>query len=79
MNTSQKVFMADMLLKMSFVAYRSCRIDVGQIWCLLPLFCHEFFQVCISGFVFCPSENIPVWYVDGKRPRAELKLCLYNL
>lgn len=45
----------------------------------LSIFLLCVFQVHVSGFVFCPSEHIPIWYMDGKGPRAELKLCLYNL
>lgn len=68
---------ADMLLKMRFLAIKQNRHRTT----MMPPFTFLLwlFQVCISGFVFCPSEHIPIWYVDGKGLRAELKVCLYSL
>lgn len=31
------------------------------------------FQVGASGFVFCPSEHVPIWHMDGKGPRGRVK------
>lgn len=73
MNTSHITFMADMLLKVSFVASRSDRNVMP------PSSFLQVSQVCISGFVFCLSEHIPICHIGGKEPGVELNLCLHNL
>lgn len=67
MNTSHITFMADMLLKVSFVANRSDRTGRTPSTFLLQIS-----QVCISGFVFCLSAH-PRFSHGWKRARGRTK------
>lgn len=78
MNGGHTIFMADVLLKTSFVTnvQKRPRIAMMSFHFSGMGFPGEHLRACILSV---RAYLVPIWYVDGKGPRAELKFCLYNL
>lgn len=78
MNTSHTIFMADMPLKTRFVTNMQKRPRTAMM--SFHFSAMGFPGACLRACVLSVRAHlVPIWYMDGKGPRAELKFCLYNL